>query len=205
MKKFVFSFALLAIAYGVCVSCTSDDDYYAGGKQYSYSAGELAEIQEMQSEYGVDFEFRKSGDRPLPSLEQMEKLCKAVAIMQQGAKHFVKKGNAAYFTSERKRKTRIGVDSESYSGEYTTHNSNNGYGIFEYTITWSNVNPTWGTGSVDYSILSEPSISGIYFEYGFDYSYVGGNGGISYTIYVTARDSMTNGEAGKFKITGEVH
>lgn len=124
--------------------------------------------------------------------------------MQHGARHIEKRGNAAYFSSDRKRKTRIGVDSESYSGDYTSYYRENKYGIFEYTITWSNVNPTWGTGSVDYSILSEPSIGGLYFEYGFDYKFVGGNGGISYTIYVTVKDSSINDEVGEFKITGEV-
>lgn len=204
MKKFVFGFALMAIAYCVCVSCTSEDEYYAGAEQYSYSAGELAEIQEMQSEYGVNFEFRKSGDKPLMSLEQMEKLCRVVAMMQSTANHGVRKDSAMFFSSVRKRKTRIGIDSETYSGEYSSHDSKDMYGIFEYKITWSDVNPTWGTGSVDYSILSEPSIGGLYFEYSFDYKFVGGNGGISYTINVIVKNSDTNDVEDEFKITGEV-
>ena len=109
MKKFVFGFALMAIAYCVCVSCTSEDEYYAGAEQYSYSAGELAEIQEMQSEYGVNFEFRKSGDKPLMSLEQMEKLCRVVAMMQSTANHGVRKDSAMFFQVYGKERRGLGL------------------------------------------------------------------------------------------------
>lgn len=142
MKKIYLSvIATLVAVSGILVSCTADDEFEANQPAYSYSASEVQEILELQEEYGVDFSFKQTSDRPLPSVENMEELCKLIVQMQSAAKRGQKEGNKILF-SPRKTRANLDWDIEKYSGSYDGSELNTRCGDIYYTIAWKDVYTT---------------------------------------------------------------
>ena len=149
MKKLlIFSLGLMAILFAACTSDTEDG--MRSSNMYEYSAEEIQQIQKMQEEYGVTFNFNTKSEKPLPSMKDFEELCKFAAHLSHAKSSITRNGNSIIGTTYSKPKTRSYSNSKEtvkeiyYSGEHRTYGSidkdKNNYGSFEYEITWHNAN-----------------------------------------------------------------
>lgn len=192
MKKITFLVSAMFFAFsGVLVSCTANDELEAETVGYSYSASDVEEILELQAEYGVEFEFKKFSYSPLPSVDDMESLCKLIVAMQSSVRHGVKVGNGFVFSTGKQKQNRtrsLSWDIEKYSGSHSDVEYDGDCGEVRYTVEWSDVYVTRDgglSGSVTCDIdcnSSDWDVSVYDFDYHFE-----GTSTLVFEIEVQAR------------------
>lgn len=180
LKKMMLLCISLLFAF-VFAACSADsEDSLGASSMNEFSADELQLIYQMQEDYGVSFDFPKKSDKPLPSMEEFEELCKFVASMNSSKTVIERKGNTIVGTAKQMMKTRvynsgkevIKPNKKTYSGcHYGTGSlSGNGYSCtFEYEVKWTNVESN-GDGEVIGNVKSINSPYGWWIsESGFSY------------------------------------
>lgn len=182
-KKTILLSCLVALAFAGCSSDAEEDE------AYQYTTDELCRIHELQEEYGVDFDFPTTADAPLPDVDDVEALCRMLSKMRSASRHAEVRGDTATFTTRSRVVRKSGNRVESYSGSHTGSGTLGVEGkqseVFEYTITWSNVN---ATDKIDATgeILSWPYLNNWTFtEPKFSFSFHASSM-LEYTITFTA-------------------
>ena len=147
MKKlFIFSLSLLALVF---TGCSSDTDELGGTRSMNeYTPEQIKQIQTLQEEYGVTFDFPTKSEKELPSMNEIEDVCKIAASLQACTKNLKMEGNTFKSTKKRTLKTRGFSQGQEFSGEHTRSANIGTYGHFDYEITVSNLTPTSGSASV---------------------------------------------------------
>lgn len=178
-KLLIFSLSLLALIFTAC-SSDSEDAMGTSG-MHEYSVEEIQQIQKLQEEYGVSFEFPTKSQEALPTVKDMEELCQLIACSNHSKSTVVKQDGILVCTKGFQRpKSRSWNGCTEYSGEY--HGSTSYYDngseciIVKYKAKWSGTNSS-GCGDlsiydIDYEARSEWSV-----EYkGLKTEYEGGAG-----------------------------
>lgn len=137
MKNLVSSFVCCLMA-AFCLSCASDVDDMPSQENVvnKYSEAEIHKIKQLQEDYEVEFSIPNSSTEPLPSIDEIEELCKMVAKMNTATKHGVKDGNTVRFSVPHRTRS-LSRANESHSGSFKTTGTIDDYAYFDYEITWS--------------------------------------------------------------------
>lgn len=139
MKKLlIFSLSLLALVF---TGCSSDTDELGGTRSMNeYTPDQIQQIQNLQEEYGVTFDFPTKSEKELPSVNEIEDVCKIAASLQACTKSLKVVGNTATNkpTGRVKRTRGFGQGME-YSGQNVCHSDIGCYGIVYYSFKWDNV------------------------------------------------------------------
>lgn len=170
MKKLlILSLSLLALVF---VGCSSDIDELGGTRSMNeYTPDQIQQIQNLQEEYGVTFDFPTKSEKELPSVKDFEDLCKTFAYLNASKEEVTRVGNSIKCKTLQKVNTRAysqGKESTVKEKYYSGNHSGRGeivgdgkgsYGSVSYEISWSNVNMRH-RGSVTYQINSIYSSGG---------------------------------------------
>ena len=187
MKKLlIFSLSLLTLVF---TACSLDTDELGGTRSMNeYTPEQIQQIQTLQEEYGVTFDFPTKSEKELPSVKDFEDLCKTFAYLNASKEEVTRVGNSVKCKTLQKVNTRAysqgkenTVKETYYSGYHADRadvfvDDKNSCGSFSYEISWSNVNMRH-RGSVKHNIRSINS-SGVWTlisDGNFSYSVDSGN------------------------------
>lgn len=120
-----------------CLSCSSDTDDISSQENTvnKYSEAEIQKIKQLQEDYGVEFSIPNSSIEPLASIDEIEELCKMVAIMNTATKHGIRNGNIVRFSVHHRTRS-LSKAKESYSGSLKSTGTIDDCAYFDYEITW---------------------------------------------------------------------
>ncbi len=171
---------LLVGATALIVSCSSDEeqDDTSEAKEYAYTPDEMQKIQTFMDEYDVNLPgLVTSSAQPLPTVDDMLDLVKAIASMQTAVSHPVDMiKNTVTFSNMAKNNLMMSSEVETYSGSVSGEATEKGATI-KYGLAWKNVDTSGRYGQVELTSLqvddsrSNWSFNYIGFSYGFSGAY----------------------------------
>lgn len=182
MKKIIFNLGLAVLMFSACSSDSDEAMSTSGMKEYS--AEEIQQIQKLQDEYGVSFEFPTKSSKELPSVQDYENLCKFVASLNSNKATIERNGNSISGSIKPPSRGRFYTRATESSGYHWGSGSinldgNGSYGSFDYDVTWDGKTAEGRVKSID-----SPGGWNIY-EEGFDFSFERDHF-LSFTFYFTA-------------------
>ena len=154
MKNLVTTF-LCCLMVALCMSCSSDSDEFPVSecKEYKYSNEEIMQINKLKEDYNVDFENPSKSDKPLPTIKEMEELCKMIASLNSSARKTTRNGNSITNVTPKRVRRRAFSDALEYSGSYEGRGTIDNYNCeFDYKVSWKNTN-TSGCGDVKGEVI----------------------------------------------------
>ena len=203
MNKFLLTTCLLAT---VLTSCSSDyeEENSTNQKVQEYTPAEIQKIKQMQEDYEVKFDIPKQSNKPLPTMEEMEELCKIIAGMNTSKKDTKREGNSIVCSRNNRSVRRSFSDAQEYSGGYSGSGSleynkpgspygSYDFGTFDYIIQWSKTNSS-GCGSVSGDVTHIRTENSYFWSIdytGFSYYYDGAFH-IHYCFHFEARNRLSD-------------
>lgn len=154
MKNLVTAF-FCCLMVALCMSCSSDSDEspVSECKEYKYSNEEIRQINKLKEDYNVDFENPSKSDKPLPTIKEMEELCKMIASLNSSARKTTRNGNSITNVTPKRVRRRAFSDALEYSGSYEGRGTIDNYNCeFDYKVSWKNTN-TSGCGDVKGEVI----------------------------------------------------
>lgn len=198
-KLLFFSLCLLAIVFA---GCSSDVDELGGKHSMNeYTPEQIQQIQTLQEEYGVTFDFPTKSEKELPSMQEIEDVCKIAASLQACTKNVKVVGNTATNKPNgRVKRTRGFGQGMEYSGQNVGHSDIGSYGIVYYSFKWDNVYNDDVSG-FSYTIEDVYSFGRPITFDKFEYTYNGFRH-IDYTMYFTIY--LPRGDKIPYELRGSV-